>query len=156
MKHALLTTTIAALAFACGCGTTLDLPENFVAVDEGNLGPYEARGVSADGMGIAVRLEENAENGTLAFWTEAVRRQLASRGYTLDKTEDVESDAGLAGTLMTFTTDRGGRPYTYLVAVFVRTSLFGDGDVLVAEAGGETITVTPRLDDLRAALLSAG
>lgn len=154
MKHALLATTIAALALTCGCGTTLDLPDNFVAVGEGNLGPYEVRGVSADGMVVAVRLEKNAENGTLAFWTEAVKRQLASRNYKLDKSEDVTSDAGLAGALMTFSTSRSGRPYTYLAAVFVRTSLLDDGDVLIAEAGGETIAAEPRLDDLRAALLS--
>ncbi len=155
MKHALLTMTIASLALACGCETTLDLPDNFVAVDEHNLRGYEARGVSADGMVVAVRLEDNAENGTLAFWTEAIERQLASRNYTLAKTENVTSDAGLDGTLMTLNTDRGGRPYTYLVAVFVKTSLIDDGEVLIAEAGGETIAAEPRLADLRAALLSA-
>jgi len=154
MKHALLATMITALALTGGCKTTLDLPENFVAVEEGDYSSYETRGVSADGTVVSVRLEDNAENGTLAFWAEAVKRQLATRGYTLDKTEDVKSDAGVAGTLMTFTTDRGGRPFTYLNAIFVTPGLLDDGEVMVVEVGGETLAVTPRLADLRAAVLS--
>ena len=153
MRHALHTALIAALALAGGCAT-MDLPDNFVAVDDSDLGPYEIRGVSADGMVIAARREDNAENGTLEFWTEAVKRELTGRGYALAKSDPVESDSGTAGTLMTFTATRGGRPYTYLTAVFVTRGLIGDGEVLVAEAGGETAAFEPRQDDIRTALLS--
>ncbi len=153
MRHATYAILIAALALAGGCGT-MDLPDNFVAVEDRDLGPYEVRGVSADGMVIAARREDNAENGTLEFWAEAIKRELTGRGYTLTGSDAVESDGGTPGTLMTFTAQRGGRPYTYLAAVFVTKGTFSDGEVLIAEAGGLTEAMDPRRDDIRTALLS--
>ena len=101
----------------------MDIPDNFVVVDDYNRGAYEVRGVSTDGMVLAARSEDNAENGTLAFWAEAVKRELASRNYTLANSQDVESARGLAGKLMTFSVNRGGRPFTYMTAVFVNKAL---------------------------------
>lgn len=154
MRQAILSAVLAGAVLAGGCGMKMDLPENFVAVDEGDLGPYQVRGVSADGLVLGARREANAENGTLAFWTEAVKRELAARNYTLTDSEDVESAGGLDGTLMTFTAKRGGRPYAYMAAVFVRGGLIDDGQVLIAEAGGEESAFTPRRGDVRKALLT--
>jgi len=154
MRQAILATVLAGAAVLGGCEMRLDMPDNFVTVDEGSLGPYDVRGVSADGMVLAARREPNAENGTLAFWTEAVKRELAARNYTLGRSEEVESDGGLAGTLMTFSASRGGRPFTYMTAVFVTSSMFDDGEVFIAEAGGEESILTPRQDEIRKTLLT--
>lgn len=154
MTQTTLITILACVLAVGGCEMTMDLPDNFVEVEESRLGPYEVRGVSADGMVLAARRHENAKNGNLAFWTEAVKRELLAQNYTLADTEDVESSAGLAGVLMTFTANRGGRPFTYMTAVFVKSGLLDDGEVFVSEAGGETSVLTPRKDDMRAALLT--
>jgi len=132
----------------------MDMPDNFVSVDDHNRGSYDVRGVSADGMVLAARHEDNAKNGTLAFWAQAVKRELAARSYTLSKSQDVESIGGLAGKLMTFSVNRGGRPFTYMTAVFVKKGLLDDGEVIVAEAGGEESVFKPRQDEIRKALLT--
>ena len=154
MKHATLSIVLAGLAVLGGCGMKMDMPENFVAVSDYDRGTYEVRGVSADGMVLAARSEDNAKNGTLVFWSEAVRRELATRNYKLDETEDVKSDRGLAGKLMTFSVKRGGRAFTYMAAVFLKKGLLDSGKVIVAEAGGETSAFKPRNDEIRDALLT--
>ena len=154
MRYAILSTVLAGLAVLGGCGMKMDMPDNFVSVDDHNRGSYDVRGVSADGMVLAARHEDNAKNGTLAFWAQAVKRELAARSYTLSKSQDVESIGGLAGKLMTFSVNRGGRPFTYMTAVFVKKGLLDDGEVIVAEAGGEESVFKPRQDEIRKALLT--
>ena len=142
-----------AAAFAtAGCEPALrmTLPESFVEVDEGTAGPYDMRAVSADGVVLATRRQENPENGTLAFWSEAVEKELVSgRGYKLAGAEDVETAGGMAGRMMTFSASRGGAASTYLVAVYVRGS-----DILLAEAGGKADAVGRHADAVRKAMLS--
>jgi hypothetical protein len=132
----------------------MDMPDNFVAVVNHSLGSYDVRGVSADGMVLAARRENNAKNGTLTFWAQAVQRELAARSYALTKSQDVESAGGLTGKLMTFTVKRGGRPFTYMTVVFVKKGLLDDGEVIVGEAGGEDSVFKPRQDEIRNALLT--
>ncbi len=53
------------------------------------------------------------------------------------------------GKLLTCTANRSGAEFTYIVAVYVM-----GGQVLVAEAGGKSETVAPRLGDIRKAMAS--
>ncbi len=154
MRHAILSAILAGAALVGGCEMKMDLPDNFVAVDEANLGPYEVRGVSADGLVVAARREDNAKNGTLVFWIEAVKRELAARNYAMGDSEDVESSGGLTGKLMTFSANRGGRPFTYMTAVFIRPRVLDDGEVFIAEAGGEASVFEPRQGEIRKAMLT--
>jgi hypothetical protein len=154
MKYMILSTVLAGLAVLGGCGMQMDMPDNFVAVDNSNTGAYEIRGVSADGVVLGARREENPKNGTLVFWSEAVKRELTARNYTFAGSEDITSAGALAGKLMTFSASRGGRPFTYLAAVFVKKGLLGEGEVIVAEAGGEASIFKPRQDEIRNALLT--
>ena len=103
---------------------------------------------------LAARREDNAKNGTLAFWTEAVKRELTAQNYKLSGSEDVESAGAIPGKLMTFSTTRNGRDYTYMTAVFIRKDMLSDGEILVSEAGGETSLFKPRQDEIRNALLT--
>jgi len=111
---------------------------------------YVLRGISADGVMVALRTERNPENGSLDFWTEAVTRQMvAAQGYKATGSEVVVSDGQLPGRLLTFATRRQGVDFTYGVAVFVQ-----GGDLFIAEAGGRTGAVEPKWDAIRKALLS--
>lgn len=128
----------------------MDLPHDFVPLKEDDRGGYDVRGVSADGVVLAARGADNAQGGSLAFWTEAVRNELtASRGYTFESTEPIVSRAGTPGTLTTFSTRYGGAPARYIAAVFVR----GEG-LLVAEAGGKAEAVAGREAVIREAIRS--
>jgi hypothetical protein len=144
---------IAALGLAMvGCGgpkAIMDLPADFVPVERAKDG-YELRAVSAEGVVVGLRRQDNPKEGTLEFWSTAVQKNLAARnGYTLTDVTPVTAAAGDAGTLMRFDVTKEGTDLTYLVAVFVR----GD-DVLVPEAGGQTGAVAAIEADLRQALLS--
>ena len=146
---AILIITAAAGLPGCLPGT-LKLPEHFVSVDEEDRGDYLVRGVSADGVVVALRSRENLKNGSLKFWHEAVRSELAGRGYRLGETEDITSDAGVAGKMMTFSVRSRGVPFTYILALYVQPR-----QVLIVEAGGKADDIKARLDDIHKSLLTA-
>jgi hypothetical protein len=150
MRQITIATALLVAATAVGCTHTIDLPSNFVAVEKDALGDYVARGVSADGVVVALRSENNPKNGTLEFWQRAIKNELVvSKGYKLEKEEAVTDRAGTAGTLLLCTAQRSGTDFTYLLAVYVTSEA-----VLIAEAGGKTEAVTPRLEDLKTAIRS--
>lgn len=145
-----LTLAAAALLALPGClpgGMTL--PEHFVAVDKTELGDYAVRGISADGVVVGLRVQDNMTNGTLEFWAKAIQNEMTGRGYQLDKIEEVASAAGKSGRLMTFSVRSRGAPFTYYQALYVVGSR-----VLVAEAGGKTEAIESRKKDIRASILS--
>ena len=133
-----------------GCAHRLELPTNFVAMDEPERGPYEVRGVSPDGVVIALRTRENPNKGALAFWSQAIRNELTGRGYKLVDSKPVESKAGTAGELLSFASEKGGRKFTYLLAVFVEGK-----EILLAEAGGPAEALTPHLAAIEKSLRTA-
>jgi hypothetical protein len=140
-------------ALLTGCEPVGDfaLPEHFVKIDDPHdRDEYDVRGVSADGVVLGVRSEENLSNGTLAFWTEAMTNELTGRGYTLESTEDVTSAAGAQGKLLTWSTTSHGRSFTYVQALLVTQR-----NVTIAEAGGRSKAMAARSQDIRDALLSA-
>jgi hypothetical protein len=128
----------------------MQMPSGFVEVEKHNLGRYTQRAVSADGIVIALRSETNPKDATLDFWITAIRDELVNRrGYVLAKTEPAEAAGGAKGSLLTFTANRSGVEFTYLAGVYVM-----GGQVLVAETGGKSETVAPRLGDIRKAMAS--
>jgi hypothetical protein len=128
----------------------MQMPSGFVEVETYQRGPYTQRAVSADGVVIALRSETNPKDATLDFWVTAIRDELVSRrGYVLAKTEPSEAAGGAKGTLLTCTANRSGAEFAYLVGVYVM-----GGQVFVAEAGGKSETVAPRLGDIRKAMAS--
>ena len=133
-----------------GCAHNMDMPQGFVPVDDLESGAYAVRGVSADGVVVALRVRKIPKEGSLEFWTTAVTNELVdARGYKPGKPEDVTSTTGLKGRLLPFTTEREGAGFTYTVALFI------DGrTLLLGEVGGKTEVVTARKDAVRKALLS--
>jgi hypothetical protein len=133
-----------------GCLGEMDLPKHFVSVDKAELGGYLVRGISADGVVVALRSQDNPKGGTLEFWAQAVENELAtSRGYKLADSQAMTASSGLGGKMMTFSTSRSGTDFTYVVGVYVK----GD-KVLVAEAGGRADAVKAHADGLKSCLLS--
>ncbi len=151
MKWTAMAAALSGAMMAAGCVATMDMPDGFVQVKNDGDDLYRMRGVSADGVVCALRTHDNPKRGTLAFWSEAVKNELvSSKGYKLIKSEPVQSRAGRPGTLMTFSAERSGTAFTYLLAVFVSR-----GKVLIAEAGGKADRVKPRLGAIKNAMLSA-
>lgn len=151
MKRTLLLAALAAVVLT-GCVTrTMTLPPNFINVDKDAMGIYAVRAVAPDGAMVSLRTEKNPQNGTLDFWTQAVTNQLTQgRGYKVVKSEEVTSDAGLPGRLLTFSTERKGVTFTYLVALFLQGQ-----EILIAEAGGKSEAMDPRAAELCKSLLTA-
>jgi hypothetical protein len=151
MNRVLILVVLAGLVSAAGCNLrALSLPPDFIKVDKADLGAYTVRGVSADGVVVGLRSEPNPEGGTLGFWTEAiVNRLVRERGYTPAGSEEIRSDGGTPGRLLTFSADRQGTTFTFLVAVYVQGP-----DILIAEGGGKAGDVEPKKADIRKSLLS--
>ena len=148
-----LTALMLLIVAACvpACTDRMELPANFVELDRHERGPYDVRGISADGVVVALRHYPNPKGGSLEFWSEAIRNELTrGRGYTLEASEPIESASGVPGQLMTFAARRRGAPAEYVVGVFVTSQR-----VLVAEAGGKKEALSPRLEEIRTCLLSA-
>jgi len=130
----------------CGCGRSRGLPAR---VDEPG-GLHQMRAVSADGVVLALRSHDNPRQGTLEFWSEAVKNELVGfRGYKLAGKEAIQSQAGRPGKLLSFATEQKGTMFTYMLAVFVPGR-----QVLIAEAGGKAQAVQPKAEALKKAMLS--
>lgn len=128
----MLAMIVAGVVLAAGCVPgRMDVPENYVRLKEPGF-LYADRAVSADGVHVAVRKPQAAQDGNLDFWARAVRNQLAvSRGYILVSEGEVSSADAVAGKRMDFTVTIENKSLSYIVAVWVQ----GD-KVTVAEAGG--------------------
>ena len=150
MRHSMLTFAAVAAAMLGGCSHSMQLPEMFVKVEQPGMGPYEFRAVAPDGVVLALRVQKNSQGGSLAYWAEAIRNELTGRGYKLANSESITGDSGRAGQLLSFTADKSGKEFTFLIAAYVQ-----GGEILIAEAGGKTEAMKPRAEPIRKALLSA-
>jgi len=143
------TIMLALAAIAPGCSPTMDLPANFVDVDQPH-DAYDLRAVSADGVVVALRSEDNPDRGTLDFWAKAIQQELTARpGYTLTANDPVTSASGDDGVLLAFDVKKEATEMKYLLAVFLKFD-----KVVIAEAAGPADAVNPIRPELRTALLS--
>ena len=126
---------------ATGC--SFKLPAGYVKVDAQR--DYKLRGVSAEGSVFALRVENNPDNGELAFWDKALQRQLVElRGYELVQRSDVTSDRGRAGVELLLGYERDGVAYTYLTTFFVKGK-----QLYVFESAGVKDQVADDLPEIR-------
>jgi hypothetical protein len=120
---------VALLAAGCGNAFTMNAPQNFVVLDEDSA--YAERMTSADRVVIGVHEIDNEEEGSLQFWTDAIRNKLrVLGGYALLSETEVRARSGERGKQMRFGRDEGSVPYLYWVTVFVT-----DDYIFVIEAG---------------------
>jgi hypothetical protein len=113
-------------------------PEHFVQLEESEWSDYAARAVNAEGVVLAVRDQANEPEGSLTFWTDAIRNRLRTvRGYALIEERDVHAASGEAGHQLRLGRDEGSQTYDYWVTIFATPGgLFAPGHVFVLEAGG--------------------
>lgn len=140
---------VMAATMAAGCSHSMTLPSGFVQLSDGARGEYLVRGISADKAIVALEQHPNPKNGTLDFWVLAMKDEMKSgRGYELSSEEDVTSQSGEAGHLMTFKQANTDNRYVLCVYVDWQT-------VLVAQAGGKASAIEPRMGEIKKAMLSA-
>jgi hypothetical protein len=131
---------LALAATLAGCHTfTLEVPEDFVALDEPSSSDYAVRTTNADGVVLAVREVDNDRHGTLAFWRKAIdNRVRAVNGYALISDEEVHAATGEPGRRLCFGRDESNQTFAYELTVFVtKPDATSGGHVLVVEAGGK-------------------
>jgi hypothetical protein len=123
---------VAGLAVAAGCVPSgLTTPADYVRLATPPY-PYVYKAVSAEGVSLAMRQEENPEGGTAEFWAAALKNQLVgARGYTLSGESAVTSADGVTGKRLDFTANLQGSDMAYLVAVWVVGK-----QIIIVEAGG--------------------
>lgn len=147
MKNLTIALALIVMVASAGCQRTMDIPTDFVPAYSG---AHPVWAVSADGVVVALRKPyENPKNGTLEFWAKAAKNELTDRGYKLASDEEIISESGLAGRLLSFSAEKKGVAFSYLLAVYVHR-----GEVLIAEAGGKAEAVKPKTEDIKNALFS--
>ncbi len=145
-----IASTVAILAGGCMPRGRLAMPEHFVELDEQRRGDYEVRGMSADGVVIGLRRHANLKNGSLPFWQDALRNELVGRGYQpTGEMEEITSNGGTTGKLMTFKTTSRGTEFLYVLAMYVQPA-----QVTTVEAGGKADVVRKHLDALKESMRS--
>ncbi len=125
---------------ACGPATAVQVPSNFVSLDEDDLyNQMTNKSVSADGAIIVVRERDNEPEGNLDFWSDALSDEIENgRGYTLLGKEEVRSQAGYQGVVMQFASTYNGTAYRYNVALFVIDDLIVTVETTAPKAKFET------------------
>jgi hypothetical protein len=118
------------LTGGCARGFEINTPDGFAELDDND--DYRYRSTSADGVVLGVRREKNDPKAGLDFWTAALKNDLASRGYSLVKSENVKSKNGIDGRQFRCQITKNGRPNVLWVTVFVT-----EKRVVVVEAGGD-------------------
>jgi len=140
-------TMVAAVLLAAGCAPSMRLPAGFVSTDDAPGGEYHVRGISADGVVVALRSEKNRDEADLDFWTKAVTNELVQRrGYRLQESAPHPKGADVPARLLTFSADKQGVTYLYLVNLIVRPDT-----ILIAEAGGKAEAVKAVLPKVKKA-----
>lgn len=120
--------------FGCAPSFAFELPERFVVLEDAGdeATGYAQRATTPDGVVVGLRALDHRVDGTLAFWSEAIVRQLRDhRGYAVLAEEDIHAASGEAGRLVRLGRDLDGHAYRYTIAVFVT-----DDHLWVADAGG--------------------
>lgn len=136
---------------AAGC-SRLDIPSGFVAVPAADRGAYQERLISADGVVIGLRTQNNLQNGDLEFWTLAIQNHFSKNmGYASIKAEDIQSPAGRPGRVIEFSSSQSGGMFIYQVGLFV-----SQYRVTIVEAGGRKEEFDRRRDDVLKSIRSAG
>lgn len=117
------------------CAFSMNVPEGFLVRGESR---HALRATTPEGMYILVRDFDDPDEGTLAFWTEALRHDLVeNRGYRFVAEHAVQDGAGREGKALQFTTVYEGEPVGYLAAlIVVPGSLFGSRQLRVVELTG--------------------
>jgi hypothetical protein len=132
MRRSLVLSGLLALG---ACAFSMNVPEGFLVRGETH---DVLRATTPEGMYILVRDFDDPDDGTLAFWLDALRHDLVeNRGYRFVGEHAVQDAAGREGKALQFATVHDGEPVGYLAAlIVVPGSLFGSRQLRVVELTG--------------------
>lgn len=108
------------LGAAAGCSAfKVKTPESFVSLERVRSRTYY-KAVSPDNAVVTISAFRHKDRGTLAYWTEILKREMTlRRGYNHKGTENVKTGAGLEGRRLTFHATSGTTKYVYTAHLFV-------------------------------------
>jgi hypothetical protein len=123
-----------------GCSAfELEVPANFVELEEPDGSDYALRATNADGVVLAVRQVYNERGGSLEFWRQAIENRVrAVNGYALLEQKAVTAASGEHGFRMNFGRDEGAQTFAYDLAVFLTDDhWYRDACLVIVETGGK-------------------
>jgi len=140
------------IAALTGC-VSIPLPGDFLTlVNE----PGDFRAVTPDEAKVWVRHFTAHKGGDLAFWREALKRDLVeNRGYLLVEEGEAKDRAGHAAQKMLFETQAGGRPHRYLLVVSAWPGWFGT-EIRVVELVADKTVFDQYRKEVEAAATGSG
>ena len=150
--RALCAGAVLALTACTGFGPPkADLPRDFLVLDRHEPSTFEA--TTADGARLLVRDFVDRDEGTLAFWSAALRNDLVDhRGYEpVGKAAPVRDAAGREGSVQTYRTRHEGVEHGYLTALWV-IEANGQHWIRVAEFTAPSAQFEAHVESVRAAL----
>ena len=113
---------------ACGPPAyTYRPPESFKQYEKSR----EFKFITANGVMLKAREVENYPHAELAFWTDALRRHLESRGYILKAQNQFTTTAGQETCTLSFVLPHGAEDWVLSETIFVV-----DDTIVLLEAAG--------------------
>lgn len=123
----LLLLTLTLLFVACKAPYTMDTPKSFRKFED----TREFKMITANGVMLKARQVKNYPEGDLVFWTDAMERHLAERGYLLKSKDCFKTKTGKDACTLDFVLPYGTEDWAFSETVFV----VNDTIVLVETAG---------------------
>ncbi len=121
------------------------LPQDYIRYYERD---FVTEAMSAQGMLIKLKRQDNYDGGDVAFWSNLVRRALVqNRAIHIDAERDIQLNTGLTAKLLVGSKDIATKPCGYLVAIIVNKR-----HVYTFEAWGPKPQFTTDLPNLEHAL----
>ena len=140
-------------ALVAGCASYRPAaPDGFGQYPRGSVFKSPLRAVSPDGVLFTVRTEKNDPKAGLEFWREALKTRMAQAGYRV-VADTACSMKGSPGALVKLAAPVGNQDYFYWIAFTLSAS---GGDLLVAEAAGESKRFLARRDAILKAMEASG
>ncbi len=138
----------ASLGLLSSC-VSMQVPERFLVTTRG---ADELKAITPEETKLWLREFNDPDRGDLAFWSEALRRDLVeNRGYTLLSEGKIEDAGGNVGTELVLEATIQGRAVRELLALFVFPGAF-DNRIRVVELVGEKEPFEAALDEVRASI----
>jgi hypothetical protein len=144
---------LALLGWLAGCARYHPAaPEGFGSYPRGSVFKSPLRAVSPDGVLFTVRTEANKPKADLPFWREALKTRMIQAGYRVIADTTCSMRASTAA-LLKLAAPVGDQDYVYWIAFTLSGS---GGDILVAEAAGESKRFLARKDPILKAIETTG
>lgn len=147
MKNLTMLTVAVVLASLGGCGPTYKMtpPNEFKRYEESS----DFKMITADGVMLKAREQDNYPKADLPFWVDALKRHLKERGYAFKSEQCFKTSKGLDGCTLDFVLPHGAEDWVMSETVFVV-----DDRVVLVEVVGPFARFARVDKSLRAALVT--